>query len=62
VLSRDQVSALVTLYSYVGDVNSAVNVLDEAVEHAQKNKVSLTVLLIDLPLTSTHVPSYPAKQ
>jgi len=35
-----QVSALVTLYSHLGDVNTAVEVLDDAVEHAQKNKVS----------------------
>jgi len=40
VLSHDQVSALVTLYSHLGDVNTAVEVLDDAVEHAQKNKVS----------------------
>ncbi|XP_020610040.1 signal recognition particle subunit SRP72-like [Orbicella faveolata] len=32
------VSALVTLYSHLGDVNTAVEVLDDAVEHAQKNK------------------------
>ena len=29
-----------TLYSHLGDVNTAVEVLDDAVEHAQKNKVS----------------------
>ena len=33
-------SALVTLYSHLGDVTAAVGVLDDAVEHAQKNKVS----------------------
>lgn len=33
-------SALVTLYSHLGDVSAAVEVLDDAVEHAQKNKVS----------------------
>lgn len=32
------VSALVTMYSHLGDVTSAVGVLDGAVEHAQKNK------------------------
>ncbi|XP_067036524.1 signal recognition particle subunit SRP72-like [Acropora muricata] len=32
------VSALVTLYSHIGDVSAAVDILDEAVEHAQKNK------------------------
>ena len=31
---------MVTLYSHLGDVNTAVEVLDDAVEHAQKNKVS----------------------
>ena len=40
LLCHDQVSALVTLYSHLGDVNTAVEVLDDAVEHAQKNKVS----------------------
>ena len=33
-------SALVTMYSHLGDISSAVGVLDDAVEHAQKNKVS----------------------
>ncbi len=37
---RYQVSALVTLYSHLGDASAAVEVLDDAVEHAQKNKVS----------------------
>ncbi|KAJ7392451.1 Signal recognition particle core component [Desmophyllum pertusum] len=32
------VSGLVTLYSHLGDVSAAVEVLDDAVEHAQKNK------------------------
>lgn len=32
------VSALVTLYSHIGDVGTAVDILDEAVEHAQQNK------------------------
>lgn len=31
---------MVTLYSHLGDINTAVEVLDDAVEHAQKNKVS----------------------
>ena len=39
-LPPNQVSALVTMYSHLGDVSSAVDVLDDAVEHAQKNKVS----------------------
>lgn len=37
-------SALVTLYSHLGDVCTAVEVLDDAVEHAQKNKVSKSVI------------------
>ena len=47
----DQVSALVTLYSHIGDVSAAVDILDEAVEHAQKNKVGgffVTCSLIQL--------------
>ncbi|CAH3122603.1 unnamed protein product [Pocillopora meandrina] len=35
------VSALVTMYSHLGDVSSAVGVLDDAVEHAQKNKAMM---------------------
>lgn len=37
-------SALVTLYSHLGDVSTAVGVLDDAVEHAQKNKVSKSMI------------------
>lgn len=36
----NKVSSLVTMYSHLGDVNAAVAVLDDAVEFAQKNKVS----------------------
>lgn len=35
------VSALVTMYSHLGDISSAVGVLDDAVEHAQKNKAMM---------------------
>ena len=40
LFSIHQVSALVTMYSHLGDINSAVDVLDDAVEHAQQNKVN----------------------
>lgn len=36
----NKVSSLVTMYSHLGDTNAAVTVLDDAVEFAQKNKVS----------------------
>ena len=39
VVYCNQVSALVTLYSHLGDISSAVDVLDAAVDYAQKNKV-----------------------
>ena len=42
LLARElQVSALVVLYTHLGDVNAAVGVLDSAVEYAQQNKVSM---------------------
>lgn len=45
-------SGLVTLYSHLGDVSAAVEVLDDAVEHAQKNKVSKSE--IDLQIHSLY--------
>ena len=46
-----QVSALVVLYTHLGDMDAAVGVLDNAVEYAQQHKVSFCVFSRTLTAT-----------
>lgn len=50
-----QISALVTMYSHEEDIDSAIDIFKQAIEHFQSEQVCVYLVLVSRTSTSSHV-------